>query len=42
MEINPILDMYQMLENYLPGGVVDKEEVSERIAPFFWSPLVQN
>ena len=26
MEITPILDMYQMLENYLPGGLVDKED----------------
>ncbi|CAM9240450.1 unnamed protein product, partial [Hapterophycus canaliculatus] len=24
MEITPILDMYQMLEHYLPGGLVDK------------------
>ncbi|CAM9238946.1 unnamed protein product, partial [Discosporangium mesarthrocarpum] len=24
MEISPILDMYQMLEQYLPGGLVDK------------------
>lgn len=24
LEIIPILDMYQMLERYLPGGVVDK------------------
>lgn len=24
MEITPILDMYQMLEHYLPGGLVGK------------------
>lgn len=24
MEITPILDMYQMLEHYLPGGLLDK------------------
>lgn len=24
MEITPILDMYQMLEHYLPGGIIDK------------------
>ena len=30
MEINPILDMYQMLEHYLPGGVVDKEEIEQK------------
>ena len=27
MEITPILDMYQMLEHYLPGGLVDKVRV---------------
>ena len=30
MEISPILDMYQMLEHYLPGGVVDKEEIEQK------------
>eukprot|EP01041_Mallomonas_annulata_P002980 gene2980-5847_t len=30
MEINPIVDMYQMLEHYLPGGVVDKEEIEQK------------
>ena len=30
MEIMPILDMYQMLEQYLPGGVMEKEEMDQR------------
>ena len=41
MEINPILDMYQMLENYLPGGVVDKEEIDQKsIIHKEWGKLV--
>lgn len=27
MEINPVLDMYTMLETYLPAGYMDKEEM---------------
>jgi dynein heavy chain len=30
MEIGPILDMYSLLEMYLPGGVVDKEEMDKK------------
>lgn len=30
MEVSPILDMYTMLEQYLPDGVVDKEEVERK------------
>jgi dynein heavy chain len=30
MDISPILDMYHMLEHYLPGGVVDKEEIEQK------------
>jgi dynein heavy chain, axonemal len=30
-EITPILDMYAMIEHYLPGGVVDKDEVEQKI-----------
>jgi len=29
-EITPILDMYDMLEHYLPAGVVDKEEMDKK------------
>jgi len=30
MEFIPIMDMYAMLERYLPGGVVDKDEVEQK------------
>ena len=41
MEINPIIDMYQMLENYLPGGVVDTEEIDQKdIIHKNWGKLV--
>jgi dynein heavy chain len=41
MEINPILDMYQMLENYLPGGVGDKEEIDQKdVIHKKWGELV--
>jgi dynein heavy chain, axonemal len=30
MEIGPILDMYALLEMYLPGGIVDKEEMDKK------------
>ena len=30
MEFAPIMDMYAMLERYLPGGVVDKDEIEQR------------
>jgi len=43
MEINPILDMYQMLESYLPGGVVDKEEIDQKsIIHKTWGALVDD
>lgn len=29
MEINPIMDMYQMLEFYLPSGFMDKDEIDK-------------
>jgi dynein heavy chain len=41
MEINPILDMYQMLESYLPGGCMDKEEMDEKsVIRATWHRLV--
>ena len=41
MEITPILDMYQMLENYLPGGLVDKEEMDQKsVIRSSWRKLV--
>eukprot|EP01042_Synura_sphagnicola_P000006 gene6-7_t len=30
MEINPIVDMYQMLDHYLPGGISDREEIEQK------------
>jgi len=30
LEIGPILDMYGLLEMYLPGGIVDKEEMDQK------------
>jgi len=30
MEFAPIMDMYAMLDRYLPGGVVDKDEVEQK------------
>jgi len=41
MEINPILDMYQMLDSYLPDGVVDKEEIDQKsVMHKEWGKLV--
>ncbi|KAJ1446978.1 dynein heavy chain and region D6 of dynein motor-domain-containing protein [Pelagophyceae sp. CCMP2097] len=31
MELAPIFDMYSMLEHYLPGGLVDKEEMDRKM-----------
>ena len=30
MEINPIMDMYRMLESYLPAGFMDKDEIDKK------------
>lgn len=30
MEINPIMDMYRMLESYLPSGFMEKEEIDRK------------
>ena len=41
MELTPILDMYQMLEHYLPGGLVDKDEMDQKtIMRPSWRKLV--
>jgi dynein heavy chain len=29
MEVGPMMDMYVMLEHYLPGGIIDKEEIEQ-------------
>ncbi|TMW55127.1 hypothetical protein Poli38472_013889 [Pythium oligandrum] len=41
MEINPITDMYEMLEHYLPGGYMDKEEMDQKsVIRGSWRKLV--
>lgn len=30
MEINPMMDMYRMLESYLPSGFMEKEEIDKK------------
>ena len=31
MEIAPIFDMYAMLDHYLPGGLVDQDEMDQSV-----------
>ncbi|GMH89960.1 hypothetical protein TrVE_jg7050 [Triparma verrucosa] len=41
MEINPIMDMYQMLEYYLPAGFMEKEEIDKKtVLRANWKKLV--
>lgn len=41
MEINPIMDMYQMLECYLPSGFMEKEEIDKKtVLRSNWKKLV--
>ncbi|KAJ8610701.1 hypothetical protein CTAYLR_005659 [Chrysophaeum taylorii] len=41
MELTPIADMYHMLEHYLPGGLVDKDEMDQKsIMRPSWRKLV--
>ena len=41
MEINPIMDMYQMLEHYLPSGFMEKEEIDKKtVLKTNWKKLV--
>jgi dynein heavy chain len=41
MEINPIVDMYDMLEHFLPGGYMDKEEMDQKsVIRGLWRKLV--
>lgn len=42
MDISPIVDMYQILDHYLPGGVVDKEEIEQKSTmSSSWRKLVE-
>lgn len=31
MKFNPVLDMYALLDSYLPGGIIDKDELDSRL-----------
>jgi dynein heavy chain len=42
MEINPIMDMYRMLESYLPSGFMEKEEIDKKtILRVNWKKLLK-
>lgn len=42
MEINPIMDMYRMLESYLPAGFMDKDETDKKsILRSNWKKLLK-
>ena len=42
MEINPIMDMYEMLESNLPSGFMDKEEIDKKtVLNASWKKLVK-
>jgi len=30
MKFNPVIEMYTLLDNYLPGGITDKDEMDAR------------
>jgi dynein heavy chain len=30
MKFGPVMEMYSLLDNYLPGGISDKEEMDAR------------
>ena len=41
MEINPVMEMYQMLEHNLPPGFMDKEEIDKKtVLKANWKKLV--
>lgn len=41
MEMNPVMDMYQLLENYLPSDFMDKDEVDKKtVLRSNWRKLV--
>jgi dynein heavy chain len=43
MEFTPILDMYAMLESYLPGGYMDTEEMDAKsVIRSTWRKLVDH
>jgi dynein heavy chain len=43
MDVSPISDLYYMLENYLPGGVIDKDEVEQKANMIVtWKKVVEH
>ncbi|KAF1317985.1 Dynein heavy chain, partial [Globisporangium splendens] len=43
MEINPVLDMYEMLEYYLPDGFMEKEEMDQKsVLQSNWRKLIHH
>ncbi len=41
MEMNPIMDMYNLLENYLPSDFMDKDEIDKKtVLRVNWRKLV--
>ena len=43
MDVSPISDLYYMLENYLPGGVIDKDEVEQKANMIItWKKVVEH
>jgi len=42
MKFNPVLDMYGLLDNYLPGGITDKDEMDARSMLIkHWEDLIE-
>jgi len=43
MKFNPVLDMYALLDSYLPGGIIDKDELDSRLMlKTNWYQLMSN
>ena len=41
MEMNPVMDMYHLLENYLPSNFMDKDEIDKKtVLKSNWRKLV--
>jgi len=42
LKFDPVLDMYSLLDTYLPGGITDKEEIDSRLLlKKKWSDLIE-
>jgi dynein heavy chain, axonemal len=42
MKFNPVMEMYSLLDNYLPGGITDKDEMDARsLLRRNWDILIQ-